>query len=146
MIIEDELLINAPVDAVWQLTTDVEAWPQLSPTTMTRVERLDAVDGPMHVGSQARIKQPGQRPAVWTVTDYRPNASFVWETAVYGIKTVATHTLSEVDGSCRNQLRIEMTGRGSKLLGRLLAGRVRKTISTENRCFKAKAEAMAASV
>ena len=146
MIIQDELLINAPVDAVWQLTTDVEGWPQLSPTTIKRVERLEAPDRPLHVGSQARIKQPAQRATVWTVTSYEPNSTFVWETAIYGIHTVASHTLSDVNGSCRNLLRIEMTGRGSKLLGRLIGGRVRHTIATENRCFKTKAEAAAASV
>jgi len=34
---------------------------------MTSVERLD--DGPITLGSRARVKQPGQRPAVWTVTE-----------------------------------------------------------------------------
>lgn len=139
MIIEDELIINAPVDTVWRLNTDVEAWPVLSPTTMQRVERLD--DGPMRVGSQARVKQPVQRATIWTVTRVQPNELFEWETKLMGVHTVARHRLSEAEGGVRNHLSIEMTGRGSRLLGRLFAGRIRAAISTENRAFKTTAEA-----
>ena len=41
MRIEHTIEIDAPVKRVWELTLDVESWPQLSPT-FTSVERLDA--------------------------------------------------------------------------------------------------------
>ena len=57
MRIEDSIDIAAPVERVWELTMDVESWPQLTPT-ITSVKRLD--HGPLAVGSAARIKQPAQ--------------------------------------------------------------------------------------
>ena len=65
MKLENVMHIGAPVEVVWALTEDVEAWPDVTPT-MTSVERLE--DGPLAVGSQASIKRPGQGARVWTVT------------------------------------------------------------------------------
>ena len=45
------------------------------------------------------------------------------------------------EAKIRNNLSIEMSGRGSRFLGRLFAGRIRAAISTENRAFKTTAEA-----
>ena len=74
---ENTIEIDAPADRVWALTTDVESWPAITPT-MTKVERLD--NGPFHATSTARVKQPGQRAKVWTVTAFDPDHSFTWET------------------------------------------------------------------
>src|SRR5215213_5897034 len=77
MHLEHRLEIDTPASVVWDLTVDVERWPETTPT-MTSVERLD--DGPLGVGSQARIKQPAQRPTVWTVTRFEPGRHFAWAT------------------------------------------------------------------
>lgn len=137
--ITDELLIQAPVATVWRLTTDVESWPRLTPTTMTSVERLDA--GPLRVGSTARVKQPGQRPTVWTVQELEPERRFVWSATVYGVTMTARHELSEEGNGTRNRLSIEMTGRGAGLLRALVGRKIAQVIATENRCFAAEAEA-----
>jgi len=142
MIIEHELTIEAPVDVVWQLTTDVERWPSITPT-MTTVERLD--EGPMGVGSRARVKQPAQRATVWTVTRFEPTHLFEWEATVFGVRMVGRHLIDAVDDgtshpASRNRLQIEMTGRGAGLMGRLTGGRIRKAITTENEGFKRAAE------
>ncbi len=76
MTITHELIIEAPVEQVWALTVDVESWPTMTPT-MTSVQRLD--EGPLRVGSTARIKQPGQSSRIWTVTTLEPNEAFAWE-------------------------------------------------------------------
>jgi len=52
--------------------------------TVQRVERLDA--GPLRVASSARIKQPAQTPAVWTVTRLEPTREFTWETRRLGLR------------------------------------------------------------
>lgn len=143
MLIEHEITIDAAVDVVWELTENVEGWPAITPT-MTTVERLD--DGPFGVGSRARVKQPAQRPTVWTVTRFEPNHVFEWEAKVFGVRMVGRHTITPIADSSatpvtRNTLQIEMTGRGAGVLGRLSGGRIRKAITTENEGFKRTAEA-----
>ncbi|MEO6124379.1 MAG: SRPBCC family protein [Ilumatobacteraceae bacterium] len=134
----NELIIQAPVEVVWGLTEHVEGWPAISPT-MQSVQRLD--NGPMRVGSTARVKQPAQRPAVWTVTEFVPDKRFAWTSTVWSVQMKATHELQPVPSGCRNTLTVEMTGRGSKLLGRLIGGQIRRAITVENLGFKRRAEA-----
>lgn len=53
MQITDIIDIDAPIERVWELTVDVEAWPRYTPT-MTSVERLDDGEfghGPHHASS-----------------------------------------------------------------------------------------------
>ena len=134
----DEILIAAPTDVVWQLTVDVEAWPELTPT-ITSVHRLDA--GELQVGSQARIVQPRQRPAVWTVTELDAGRRFAWATTVLGITMTGTHVLEPTDdGGTRNTLLLDLAGRGSGLFGRVVGGAMRQAIHTENQGFRRRAE------
>jgi uncharacterized membrane protein len=135
---EDTLEIEAPADVVWDLTIDVAAWPRITPT-VTRLERLD--DGPMHVGSQARIKQPGQPESVWTVTRLEEGREFVWQTKRMGLTMIGTHRLEPVGDHTRNILSIDVEGRGSVLFGRLFGRAVRSAIHTENASFRARATA-----
>ena len=139
--LENELVIDAPVAVVWQLTEDVEGWPATTPT-ITSIARLD--NGPIRIGSTARVKQPGQRTAVWTVSAYRTNEEFAWGAKVFGVRMVGTHRLTPVgDDRCRNTLSIDMSGRGAKLLSRLVGKKILAAITTENQGFKQAAEALA---
>ena len=139
MRLNHSLEISAPIETVWALTEDVERWPELSPTTMTSVERLDT--GPLRTGSSARIKQPAQRATVWTVTHATAPTSFSWSTKVGPITMTAIHTLEPTATGCRNTLVVETKGLGSPLLRLIAARKIRQTIETENLCFKRAAEA-----
>ena len=134
---ESELTIEAPVDVVWRLTTDIEHWPALIPT-VTRLVRLD--DGPLRVGSQARIKQPRQATAVWTVTRLEEGREFTWQTGRPGLTMVGYHLMRAVPGGCHNTLALEMTGFAAPLVGRLLGRTIQHSIDTENASFRAAAE------
>jgi len=147
MRITDTREIDAPADVVWQLTLDVEQWPTLFPTVQ-HVQRLD--DGPLRLGSSARIKQPGQSPAVWTVTKLEQGSRFVWQTRRPGMLMVATHEIVDrqsPDGgtACRNTLTLDLTGALGGLLGRLLRSRLSGVLATENTGFRAAAERRTAS-
>jgi uncharacterized membrane protein len=138
MKLENVQRIAAPIEVVWALTEDVEGWPDVTPT-MTTVERLD--DGALAVGSTARIKQPGQRARVWTVTRLEPGRSFAWSTKAMGTTMEGAHLLTEEGGACVNRLELEITGATAGLVGRLLRRPLLKAITTENEGFKAAAEA-----
>lgn len=138
MKLEHTVQIDAPVEVVWALTEDVEGWPAITPT-MTSVERLD--DGPLGVGSQARIKQPGQGARTWTVTRFEPGRTFAWSAKALGALMEGSHHLSEgPSGGCVNRLELEITGATASVVGRLLGGQLLKAITTENEGFKRSAE------
>lgn len=139
MRVEHTLEISASIETVWALTEAVERWPELSPTTMTSVERLDT--GPLRAGSTARIRQPAQRPTAWTVTDVTAPTSFSWSTKVGPVTMTAVHSLEPTATGCRNTLAVETKGLGSGLLGLVAGRKIRQTIETENLCFKRAAEA-----
>jgi uncharacterized membrane protein len=137
MTISHEVHIDAPIERVWALTVDVEAWPAMTPT-MTSVERLDA--GPLQVGSRARIKQPGQSARVWTVTELVPNQRFAWQSNALGVCMTGTHQLERSGTGCRNVLGIELVGGLGRLMEGVLGRQLRKTIATENEGFRRVAE------
>jgi uncharacterized membrane protein len=141
MELRDETRIEAPVEVVWDLTVDVERWPSLTPT-MTSVERLD--DGPMRVGSSARVKQPGMRVAVWTVTALDERSRFCWETRLLGMTMVGCHELMAEGEATRNTLTLHVHGFGSRVLGAFTGRKMARAIATENAGFRTAAEARVA--
>jgi hypothetical protein len=137
MHIEHMIEIDADVPTVWRLNTNVVAWPSLTPT-VTSVERLD--EGALRVGSRARVKQPAQRAAVWTVTMFEPEVAFAWGTTSMGMRMVGTHRVEATGNGCRTTLSIDLAGPVARLLGPLLRKRILATIATENAGFRREAE------
>ncbi len=133
------LEIDAPVAEVWALTLDVEALPDISPTTMTSVERLDP--GELVPGSRVRIKQPRQSARTWTVTRVDAPVRFEWETRFGPTRMIATHEIDAAGPGSRNTLRLALSGRGAGTLSRLLGGTFRRVLATENEGFRRVAEA-----
>jgi hypothetical protein len=138
MLIQDQALIHAPVRVVWDVTVDIPHLPEATPT-ITTAEPLDPL--PLAVGGRARLRQPGLPVRVWTVTHVEPNRRFEWETTVMGVRMIGRHELRDVDGACENTLSVELVGRGSGLLGRLVRSRMAKAVATENAGFRRVAEA-----
>jgi Polyketide cyclase / dehydrase and lipid transport len=134
---ENTVRIDAQAQRVWDLTIDVTAWPSFTPT-VTKLDRLD--DGPMRVGSSARIKQPGQTAAVWTVTSLVPGREFAWQTKRMGVTMTGSHVVEGTASGCRNTLAIELTGPGARPFGLLFGALMRKAIATENAALKTKAQ------
>jgi Polyketide cyclase / dehydrase and lipid transport len=129
------------VDIVWRLTVDLEGWPAITPT-VTRLARLD--DGPLGVGSRARLKQPRQPEAVWTVTHLEPGRRFTWQTTRLGLTMIGSHLLDAAGGGCRNTLTLDVQGAGAALFGRLAGRRIGDAIAAENAGFRARAEQLRA--
>jgi uncharacterized protein YndB with AHSA1/START domain len=99
--------IDAAPDEVWRVLTDVERWPEWTPS-MTRVERLDP--GPFQVGSTARIKQPKFPAAVWRVNELEPGQSFSWTARGGGMTALGTHRITPRSDGVEVTLSIRQTG------------------------------------
>lgn len=137
MRIENVIDIDAAAEHLWELTLDVESWPQHTPT-MTSVERLD--HRPMAVGSAVRIKQPAHRERVWTVSELEPGHRFAWSARALGTTMTAAHTLVPTPSGTTQTLSVDIDGRFSRLVGALVARPIARAIAAENLGFKAAAE------
>ena len=99
--------IQAPPERVWAVWSDVERWPDWTPT-MVRIERLDA--GPFVAGSRARIRQPAMPAFVWTVTRLDEGRGFTWTTHSPGVVVTAHHTIEPSQNGSRATMSIEYGG------------------------------------
>ncbi len=142
MHLEHSLVVAAGPEVVWALTEDIERWPSITPT-VTSVERLD--DGPLRVGSRARLTQPRQRPRVWTVDRLDAPNHFEWSAPLGPFTVVGRHVIEAVPEGCRNTLSVELRGRGAGLAGLVLRRPFTEAIRQENEGFRRAAEAGAGS-
>jgi uncharacterized membrane protein len=129
--------IAAPSARVWQALIDVEDWPRWT-TSMSDVKRLD--EGPLRVGSRARIKQPGFPVFVWEVTELAEGTSFSWCTRTPGLVATAGHEVSATADGSRLTLSVAWTGVFGGLTGALMGKRTRESIMRDANGHKACAE------
>jgi uncharacterized membrane protein len=129
--------IAAAPGRVWQVVTDVESWPRIS-ASMRDVRRLDS--GPLHVGSRARIKQPGLPVLVWEVTDLAEGTSFSWVARTPGVDATGMHQIDATADGSRLTLTMTWTGVFGGLAGALAGKRTRKSLEMEAAGTKASAE------
>jgi uncharacterized membrane protein len=132
--------IAAPPRRVWQAVADVADWPRWT-TSMEDVKRLD--EGPLRVGSTARIKQPGLPVLVWEVTDLNEGTSFTWVTRTPGVAAWAGHEIVAAAGGSRLTLSVTWTGIFGGLVGALMGRRTRESIMRDAEGHKSCAEASA---
>lgn len=92
--------IDAPIEVVWSVFTDVERWP----TWASSFTSVELVDGPMRLGAKARIRQPRLPTVVWEVTKWEPGRSWTWAATSPGARTEASHVLTRSsDGTVAEQ-------------------------------------------
>lgn len=130
--------VNAPAERVWQLLVDVEGWPNWT-ESMREIKRLD--DGPLAVGSQARVTQPAGRPLVFTVTDLEPLRNFTWVARQPGLSFEAVHWIEDTGEGVRTRLEFAASGPLGWLAGLIGGSRVRSYVDMESAGLKRAAEA-----
>jgi uncharacterized membrane protein len=132
----------ADLASAWAALTDVASWPRWT-ASMTSVALLD--DGPLRLGSRARVKQPGMQPLVWEVTEFRDREEFSWTNRSPGVRTVGRHLLrSNDDGSTRITLELHQTGPLAGVVGAFLGRRNVRYLDLEAAGLKAASEDAAA--
>ena len=130
--------INAPQQRVWDLLSDLEAWPRRIDTVET-VELL--TPAPLTKGSQVRLKQPKLPEGVWDVTVWDAPSYFEWTQKTSGITSLAGHRVETLDeGRSRLTLTLEMRGLLIPVFGRLYKGLTNDYMSREAEGMKQAAE------
>ena len=133
--------VEAPVERVWEVLQDVERWPEWA-STVTSVRRLD--DGPLAVGSRARVEQPRIPPTEYVVTELEPGRSFTWVATGPGVRTTARHVLEPLDaGRTRVRLAVEQAGWLGSVMGRFYRGLTDRYLAVEAAGIGARSEGRA---
>jgi uncharacterized membrane protein len=105
---EKSIEIDAPQQRVWDVLTDLEAWPRRIDTVET-VELL--TPAPIAKGSQVRLKQPKLPEGTWDVTAWDAPSYFEWTQATGGVRSVAGHRVAALgEGRSRLTLTLDMRG------------------------------------
>ena len=137
----DSIDIDAPVAVVWSVYSDVERWPEWT-ASVTSVELLP--NGPLAVGSRARIKQPRLPKVEWTVTALDAGREWVWGNESPGASTVAAHSLRALDdGRTHVELWIDQRGVVGRVIGVLARRMTRRYLRMEAEGLKRRSEALA---
>lgn len=131
--------IEATPERVWDVMTDVERWSEWT-DTVTSVKRLD--DGPLAVGSRARVEQPKLPPTEYVVTELEPGRSFTWVAKGPGVRTTARHSAeAQSGGGTRARLSVEQAGPLGVVMGRLFfRGLTDRYLANEAAGLKARSE------
>src|SRR6476661_4989638 len=135
------ITIDAPVEIVWSVFTDVERWPTWA-SSFTSIELLD---GPMRLGAKARIRQPGLPTVVWEVTKWEPGRSWTWTATGPGARTEASHVLTVSGRGTVAEQSIISSGPIGKMVAFLFRSLTRRYLAIEAAGLKQRSEQMAAS-
>ena len=86
--------IPAPADTVWQLLTDLDAWPVWGPT----VAGAELDRGAFELGATGRVWTPVGVPLPFTITELYPGRTWSWRVA--GVPATR-HGVEPAAGGCR---------------------------------------------
>jgi uncharacterized membrane protein len=130
--------VGAPAHEVFETYADVLNWPEWT-ASVTSVERLD--DGPLRVGSRARVRQPRLPVAVWEVTELLPGQSFTWVARGPGVRTTGIHRVEALpDGRSRVTAILDQAGPLGPVVGLFTRSLTQTYLQTEVNGIKAHCE------
>jgi uncharacterized membrane protein len=125
--------VEASADAVWKLFIDVERWPALT-ASISEARRTDS--GPLRVGSEVVIKQPGLPQARWRVTELDEGRSFTWETKVGLVTAVGGHSVTTEGPEAVITLTLDQRGPLTGLVQAFTGRLTRKNLALELEGFR----------
>lgn len=129
--------IAAPPRLVWQVLTEVAAWPEWTPSVGSIV-RIDP--GPLHLGQRLRISQPRLPTTVWRLTELVEERSCVWRAGGPGARVTARHSLAPAGGGTRVELALAQRGPLGVLVGLLTSRLTRRYLALEADGLKRRCE------
>lgn len=135
---EESIDIDAQQERVWEVLSDLEAWPR-------RIETVDVVElltpAPMSKGSRVRLKQPKLPEGTWDITVWDAPSYFEWRQKSGGITSVAGHRVEKLEeGRSRLTLSLDMRGPLIPVVGLFYRGLTNRYMNIEAQGMKRAAE------
>jgi hypothetical protein len=135
---EQSIDIDARQERVWEVISDLEAWPQ-------RIETVDVVElltpAPVGEGSRVRLKQPKLPEGTWVVTVWDAPSYFEFSQKSGGVTTVAGHRVEALEeGRSRLTLTLDMRGLPVAVVGVFYKGLTNRYMAVEAQGMKRAAE------
>jgi len=134
------IAIDAPIEVVWSVFTDVERWP----TWASSFTSVELIDGPMRLGAKARIRQPRLPTVVWEVTRWEPGRSWTWTATSPGARTEASHVLTRSGNVTIAEQSIVSSGPLGRIAAFAWRSLTRRYLAIEAAGLKRRSEEMAA--
>jgi len=138
MRLEESIDIDAGQQRVWDVLSDIEAWPR-------RVETVDAAElltpAPVAKGSRVRLKQPKLPEGQWDITVWDAPSYFEMRQKSGGITSVAGHRVEALEeGRSRLTLSVDMKGWLVPVVGPFSKGMTTRYMTGEAQDMKRAAE------
>ena len=135
---EESIDIDAQQERVWEVLSDLEAWPR-------RIETVDVVElltpAPMSKGSRVRLKQPKLPEGTWDITVWDTPSYFEWRQKSGGITSVAGHRVEMLEeGRSRLTLSLDMRGPLISVIGLFYRGLTKRYMTMEAQGMKRASE------
>ena len=135
---EKSIEIDASQQRVWDVLSDLEAWPK-------RIETVDVVElltpPPMAKGSRVRLTQPKLPVGTWDITVWDAPSYFEWMQKESGVTSVAGHRVEALgEGRARLTLTIDMRGLLIPVMGLFYRGLINRYMNLEAEGMKRAAE------
>jgi uncharacterized membrane protein len=135
---EESIDIDAQQQRVWDVLSDLEAWPR-------RIETVDVVElltpAPVAEGSRILLKQPKLPEGTWDITVWDAPSYFELRQKSGGVTSVAGHRVEVLErGRSRLTLSMDMRGLLVPIIGLFYKGLVTHYMSIEAQGMKLAAE------
>jgi uncharacterized membrane protein len=135
---EESIDIDAGQQRVWEVLSDLEAWPR-------RVETVDVVElltpAPAAKGSRIRLKQPKLPEGTWDITVWDAPSYFEMSQKSGGVTSVAGHRVEALEGGrSRLTLSVDMQGWLVPVVGLFSKGMTIRYLTSEAQDMKRAAE------
>jgi uncharacterized membrane protein len=135
---EESIDVDAQQERVWEVLSDLEAWPR-------RIQTVDVVElltpAPMSKGSRVRLKQPKLPEGTWDITVWDAPSYFEWRQKSGGITSVAGHRVEMLEeGRSRLTLSLDMRGPLMPVIGLFYRGLTNRYMTIEAQGMKRAAE------
>jgi uncharacterized membrane protein len=135
---EQSIDVDAGQQRVWDVLSDLEAWPQ-------RIETVEVVElltpTPVGKGSRVRLKQPRLPEGTWDVTVWNAPSYFEWRQKSGGVTNVAGHRVEALEeGRSRLILTLDMRGLLVPIVALFYKGLTNRYMTMEAQGMKRAAE------